>query len=164
MQSEAIEDMSDKEPKLYKRLYLIKLSGSFDFKFDDNRDKPKSCKVELKDPVQIMFDFEGTVRIFGNRPEFMMGLVKTAQNNQVWSKLYNKLINYSDMYLSDDAHIKVGDYVFYLKDFNSKEDILGTIERKKQSWMNQLGWIEERLRGKLDTKGDDQLKDKAKVK
>lgn len=157
-----IEELANKEPKLYKRVYFIKPKGDYDLEFDEDRDQPKKAKVKI-DPPQIKFDFEGTVKIWADEPQVMLGLVHQAQQQNIWKDLFDELNKYSDGYIKDDITIDTGDYLWYLKDFDGREDAIGNIKRKIQVWQVHLDWIEDRLIGEIDNRGDDQIKEKVKV-
>ncbi len=159
-----IEEMANQEPKLYKRVYFIKpYDKKPKIKFDENREQPKMARVEYKHPPQIKFDFEGTVKVWADEPQVMLGIVYQAQQQEIWKELFDELQKYSDGYIKDDMTIDVGDYIWYLKDFDNREDVIGNIKRKIQVWQVHLDWIEDRLEGEVDKRGDDQIKEKVKV-
>lgn len=160
--SNNIENLASQTPKLYKRVYFIKPTGKPEFELDEDRDHPKQAVVRYE-PPQILFDFEGCVRVYADSPQLMLGTVHQAQRQEIWKDLLEELQVYSDGYISGDCNVKVGDYYFYLQGMEGLEDAIGNIKRKLQSWQMHLNWVEDRLSGQVDDRGDNTIKDKVKV-
>ncbi len=163
MTGENIEKVANEEPKLFKRVYFIKPSlGEPDFELDEDREKPKDAQVVYDSPPQIRLDYEGTVRVTADDPQTMLGLIDQLRGQEKWKELMDETERYSDSQF-DGLSVKIGEHYFYVTDFDSREDLIGVIKEKFQSWQTHLSWLEDKLTGEMQNEGDDQLKDKVKV-
>ncbi|MGV9141609.1 MAG: hypothetical protein ACOC1X_01585 [Promethearchaeota archaeon] len=138
METDNLDNISEKKEHLYKRIYFAKNEES-NLVLEENQEKPREAYVKLEKPLQIMMNYDGLVGIRGHKNVMeVVGVIQTFLNNNMISKLVNKLDKIPDYKIRDGKEINIDAYSFYLAGFDNKEEVMGMIQNNYKDWSQNL--------------------------
>lgn len=163
MEKENVEEMFEKDDHQEKMIFFFK--NEADPQLDLDREKPINSQIKFEDPLQISFLIggEAKIRYGGGNKQEILGILTYAKNQKVWQSLIASITETANAEIRRGCRIDphFSDYhSFYLNGFKSKEEAIGMIQEKHNSWIQQMERFLESSTPDPIQEGDEQIEDR----